>query len=150
MGPLGESITPVSAGLKKKFEIEGKNFMRVRSSIHVGVLSRLQKNPKVDETTKGGGKPGQSVVILKKRKGHESCCVSCWVKLIVDKQRFGTGLKLQGRPKSEMEAGFLTEISGPFFEIIAGRDNPLWCCRRECASKSGRNPCESGNDEGAM
>jgi len=40
--------------------------MRVGSSARVGVLSRLQKNPKVDETTQGGGKPGQSVRILKK------------------------------------------------------------------------------------
>jgi hypothetical protein len=124
--------------------------MRVRSSIRVGVLSRLQKNPKVDETTKGGGKPGQSVVILKKREDHESCCVSCWVKPIVGKQRFRAGLKLQGRPKPEMEAGFLTGISGPFSEIIAGRGNPLWCCKRECASENGRKPCEAGNGEGAM
>jgi len=58
----------VSAVSKKKFGAKGKNFMRVGSSIHVGVLSRLQKNPKVVETTKGGGKPGQSVVILKKWK----------------------------------------------------------------------------------
>jgi len=63
---LGESITSVSARLKKKSKAKGKNFMRVRSSIHFGALSRLQKNPKAVETTKGGGKPGQSVVILKK------------------------------------------------------------------------------------
>jgi len=123
--------------------------MRVRSSTRVGVLSRLQKNPKVVETTKGGGRPGQSVVILKKREGHESCCVGYWVKPIVEKQRFQTGLKLQGRPKSEMGAGFLTGISGPFSDIIAGRDNPLWCCKRECESGSGRKPCEAGNGEGA-
>jgi len=40
--------------------------MRVGPPIHVGVPSRLQKNPRVVETTKGGGKPGQPVVILKK------------------------------------------------------------------------------------
>lgn len=100
--------------------------MRVRSSIHVGVLSRLQKNPIVVETTKGGGKPGQSVVILKKTEGQESCCVSYWVKPIVEGRRFGAGAKLQGRLKPEMEAGSFTGTSGPYFKIIAGTDNPLW------------------------
>jgi len=61
----------VSAVSKKKLGKKGKNFMRVGTSIHVGVLSRLQKNPKVVETAKGGGKPGQSVRILKKWKAKK-------------------------------------------------------------------------------
>jgi len=63
--------------------------------------------------------------------------------------RFEAGLKLQGRLKPEMEAGFLTETRGPFSENTAGRDNPLWWSKRECTLESGRNPCEAGNDAGA-
>jgi len=100
--------------------------MRVGSSAQVGVLSRLQKNPKAVETAQGGGKPGQSVLILKKTKDQESCHVSCRVKPAGEMWRFEAGLKLQGRLKPVMEAGFLTESRGPFFENTAGMDNPLW------------------------
>jgi hypothetical protein len=89
------------------------------------------------------------VVILKKVEGQESCRVSCWVKPMVEKRCFGAGLKLQGRPKSEMEAGFLTEIRGPNSGIIAGRGNPLWWSKRECEPEVGRSPCEAGNGEEA-
>jgi len=48
-----------------------------------------------------------------------------------------------------MEAGFLTEIRGPFSENTAGRGNPPWWRRRECTLGSGRKPWGAGNNAGA-
>lgn len=82
---LGETITQVPCGLKRKFKSEGRNFMRVNFQSNLeGKL--IAEEPYSGLNLKRGrdNLPGQSSKYPEEMKGQESYCLVYWVKPVID------------------------------------------------------------------